>query len=205
MFLTCLDLEGVLIPEIWINLAVKTGIEELNMTTRDIPDYDELMNHRIGICRKNQIRIDDIHEVVKKMNPLEGAVDFLAWLREGSEVVILSDTFREFAQPMMSQLNHPTLFCHNIHIDSDRQISGYQLRLRDQKRHAVRSFINLNFKVTAVGDSYNDLTMLEEADHAVLFRPPDQLIKEKPEYPRVKTHEELKKHLQNIFSSMIES
>ena len=205
MLLTCLDLEGVLIPEIWINLAESIGIEELTLTTRDIPDYDELMTHRIQICKKNQIRIDDIHDVVKSMCPLEGAVDFLSWLREESEVIILSDTFREFVKPMMTQLNHPTLFCHNIHLDENRLISGYKLRLQDQKKFAVRSFRKLNFSITAVGDSYNDLSMLEEANHAILFRPPDRLTQEKPEYPRVKSHEELKQHLQNIFSDKLDS
>ena len=201
MILTCLDLEGVLIPEIWINLAEKMGIEELKLTTRDIPDYDDLMQYRIGICNKHQIRLDDIHEVVQQLDPLDGAVEFLSWLREESEVVILSDTFREFAKPMMSKLNHPTLFCHNIEIDSNRQISGYRLRLKDQKRHAVKSFKSLNFTVNAVGDSYNDLPMLEEADHSILFRPPARLLDEKPEYQMVHSHEELKHELQNIFAS----
>ena len=201
MELACLDLEGVLIPEIWIAFAEKTGIEELKATTRDIPDYDVLMQQRLKLLDQHGYGLPQIQEVIGELDPLPGAREFLDWLRERFQVVILSDTFREFAKPMMSKLNHPTLFCHNIEIDSNRQISGYRLRLKDQKRHAVKSFKSLNFTVNAVGDSYNDLPMLEEADHSILFRPPVRLLDEKPEYQVVHSHEELKSELQNIFSS----
>ena len=201
MELACLDLEGVLIPEIWIAFAEKTGIEELKATTRDIPDYDVLMQQRLKLLDQHGYGLPQIQEVIGELDPLPGAREFLDWLRERFQVVILSDTFREFAKPMMSKLNHPTLFCHNIEIDSNRQISGYRLRLKDQKRHAVKSFKSLNFTVNAVGDSYNDLPMLEEADHSILFRPPARLLDEKPEYQVVHSHEELKSELQNIFSS----
>ncbi len=181
--IACLDLEGVLVPEIWINVARRTGIDELMATTRDVADYSELMRQRLDICEENGLGIGDISDVIAEMRPLEGAEDFLAWLREHSQVVILSDTFYEFAQPLMRQLDFPTLFCHRLEIAGDGRISGFELRMPEQKREAVRAFQRLNFRVVAAGDSYNDVTMLSEADAGILFCPPENVIEEFPQFP----------------------
>ena len=179
----CLDLEGVLVPEIWINVALKTGIDELKVTTREMPDYDQLMKQRIGILDRHGLKIGDIQEVIAKMGPLEGAPGFLGWLRERCQVVILSDTFYQFAHPLMRQLGFPTLFCNQLEIDGTGRIANYHMRMQDPKKHAVAAFKALNFYTIAAGDSYNDTAMLGEADAGFFFCPPDHLPKEFPQFP----------------------
>ncbi len=178
----CLDLEGVLVPEIWIAVAERTGIEELRLTTRDIADYDELMGHRLRVLDQHGLTLSDIQDVIATLRPLDGALDFLNELRAKYQVIILSDTFAEFAQPLMRQLGWPTLFCHRLEVTDDR-IVGYQLRLADQKRRSVEALQGLNFTVLAGGDSFNDLSMLGQADKGVLFCPPDGLPEAHPELP----------------------
>jgi phosphoserine/homoserine phosphotransferase len=190
--LACLDLEGVLIPEIWINVAERTGIEALRRTTRDEPDYDLLMRGRIEILAEHGLGLPDIQEVIGSMHPLEGAAEFLDWLRERFQVVILSDTFYEFADPLMAQLGRPTLFCHRIETDDSGRVVDYHIRLADQKRKAVEAFHQLNFQVIAAGDSYNDTSMLTEADAGILFRPPDNVIEDFPQFPVTRSFEELR-------------
>lgn len=179
----CLDLEGVLVPEIWINVAATTGIDDLNITTREMPDYDKLMKLRLAILDRHGLKIRDIQEVIAKMGPLEGATDFLGWLRERCQVVILSDTFYQFAQPLMRQLGFPTLFCNQLEIDPGGRIVNYHMRMENPKKHAVASFKALNFFTMAAGDSYNDTAMLSEADAGFFFCPPDHLPKEFPRFP----------------------
>ncbi|MDR1712078.1 MAG: bifunctional phosphoserine phosphatase/homoserine phosphotransferase ThrH [Propionibacteriaceae bacterium] len=191
MLIACLDLEGVLVPEIWINVAERTGIGELRLTTRDIADYDELMAYRIALLEKHHINLEDIQKVIASMGPLPGARDFLEWLRGRYQVIILSDTFYDFAMPLMAQLGHPTLFCHNLDI-SNGWISGYALRQDNSKREAVRGFHRLNFKVIAAGDSYNDTAMLGEADAGILFNPPDNVVAEFPQFPVVRDYDQLR-------------
>ncbi|MEM1441558.1 MAG: bifunctional phosphoserine phosphatase/homoserine phosphotransferase ThrH [Verrucomicrobiota bacterium] len=192
MQIACLDLEGVLIPEIWINVAKKTGIDELLATTRDIPDYDVLMTQRLRILEENGLTIHDVQEVIDSLGPLEGAKDFLDWLKSEMQVVILSDTFYEFAKPLMRQLGFPTLFCHKLGIDEEGKIAAYHLRMPDQKREAVKRFHELKFQCIAAGDSYNDTTMLGEADRGILFCPPQNVIDEFPQFPVATNYEELK-------------
>jgi phosphoserine/homoserine phosphotransferase len=188
--LACLDLEGVLIPEVWINFAERTGIEALRATTREIPDYDVLMRQRLAILEENGLGLADIQEVIGGMAPLEGALEFLDWLRERFQVIILSDTFYEFAEPFMRQLGWPTLFCHRLETDAKGRVVDYHLRQPDPKRQSVRAFKLLNFRVIATGDSYNDTTMLAEADEGILFCPPENVIREFPQYPVATTYEE---------------
>lgn len=183
MNIICLDLEGVLIPEIWINFAEKVGVEELKATTRDIPDYDELMRFRLGIIGQHDFRIQDIQEVIDTLSPLPGAAEFADQLRADYQLIILSDTFQEFATPMMRHLSWPTIFCHELAIDANGRITDYKLRKADHKRETVRRLHELNFKVVAAGDSYNDTTMLGEADRGILFRPPQNVIDEFPQFP----------------------
>jgi phosphoserine/homoserine phosphotransferase len=190
MELACLDLEGVLIPEVWINFAERTGIESLRATTRDIPDYDVLMKQRLRILAEHDLRLTDIQEVIAGMQPLAGARSFLDWLRERFQVIILSDTFYEFAEPFMRQLDWPTLFCHRLETDADGRVVDYHLRQPDPKRQAVRALKSLNFRVIATGDSYNDTTMLAEADAGILFRPPENVIREFPQFPVATTYDE---------------
>ncbi len=190
------DLEGVLVPEIWIAFAEKTGIEELKLTTRDVPDYDKLMKGRIKILKENNLRLKDIQDVIKRIDPLPGARDFLEWLRSVTQVVILSDTFYEFAMPLMEKLNYPTLFCNQLEVSEDGTIVDYHLRQRDGKRKATQAFKSLNFRVISMGDSYNDTTMLAEADIGILFRPPENVVKEFPQYSVFTEYEDLKAFLE---------
>jgi phosphoserine/homoserine phosphotransferase len=178
-----LDLEGVLVPEIWINVAERAGIEELRLTTRDEPDYDVLMKRRLAILDAHGLGLPDIQKVIADMRPLEGAAAFLEGLRECYQVVVLSDTFYPFAAPLMRQLGHPTLFCHDLEVAADGRVTDYRIRLQDQKRKAVQAFHGLNLRVIAAGDSYNDTAMLGEADAGILFRPPDNVIAEFPQFP----------------------
>lgn len=191
MELACLDLEGVLIPEIWINFAERTGIDELRATTRDIPDYDVLMRQRLSILEQHNLGLRDIQEVIGGLTPLDGAKDCLDWLRERFQVVILSDTFYEFAEPLMRQLGWPTLFCHRLETNTDEMIVDYHLRQPDPKRMAVKAFHGLNFRIIATGDSYNDTTMLGEADAGILFCPPQNVIDEFPQFPVATSYIEL--------------
>lgn len=192
MNVVCLDLEGVLVPEIWQAVADKTGVEALRRTTRDEPDYDVLMRYRLDILAEHDIRLGAIQEVIGTLKPMPGAQEFMAWLKSETRVIILSDTFAQFAQPLMAQLGYPTLFCHDLVIDPEGRITGYQLRQPDQKRKSVEALKSLNFKILAAGDSYNDLSMLLTADEGILFRPSEQFAKEQSQLPVATTHEELK-------------
>ena len=190
--LACLDLEGVLLPEIWIKFAEKTGIEELKLTTRDIPDYDELMRGRLSILKQKNLKIKDIQDVITTLSPLDGAVDFLNWLKSEFQVIILSDTFYQFAGPLMKQLSYPTLFCHNLIINNEGVIVDYKLRQQDQKTKAVKALQDLNLQVISAGDSYNDTGMLQQADGGILFCPPQRVIDEFPQFPVARNYEEFK-------------
>ena len=183
MQLVCLDLEGVLVPEIWIEFAQRTGIPELRRTTRDEPDYDVLMKYRLDLLKKNKLGLPDIQKVIAEMGPMNGAKEFLDTLRRDYQVIILSDTFYEFAMPLMRQLGMPTLFCHKLEADTQGMLTAYKLRMPNQKKEAVQRFKELNFKVMAAGDSYNDTAMLGEAHAGILFRPPENVIREFPQFP----------------------
>lgn len=198
MDIVCLDLEGVLVPEIWILFAEKTGIEELKATTRDIPDYDELMRQRLSLLDQHNLKLADIQAVISEMAPLPGAIDFLDSLRESYQVIILSDTFYEFAQPLMCQLRWPTLFCHRLKISDDDRVHGYTLRQPDAKRQSIRALKQLNFRVYAAGDSYNDTAMLQEADAGFLFRAPDRVIEEFPQFPVTNEYIELRQLVDKV-------
>lgn len=192
MEIACLDLEGVLVPEIWIAFAELTGIEELRATTRDIPDYDVLMKQRLRLLEQHNLGLPDIQKVIAQLNPLDGAIEFVNWLRERFQVVILSDTFYEFSAPLMKQLGWPTILCHKLEVDENGKVVDYKLRQKDPKRQSVKAFHSLNYRVIAAGDSYNDTTMLAEADVGILFHAPDNVIKEFPQFTAVHTFEDLK-------------
>jgi phosphoserine/homoserine phosphotransferase len=201
--LACLDLEGVLIPEIWIKFAEKTGINALKLTTRDEPDYDKLMKMRLGILRERGLGLPQIQEVVATLDPLEGAVEFLAWLRRYFQVVILSDTYYEFVMPMIAKLGNPTILCHRLETDEQGMVTNYVLRQPDPKRASVKAFHSLNFRVIAAGDSYNDTTMLSEADAGILFHAPANVSADFPQFPSVQTYEELKQEFRKASSFKI--
>lgn len=192
MHIVCCDLEGVFVPEIWINVAAKTGIEELRLTTRDISDYDVLMKRRLKILDREHLKITDIQNVIAGLDPLEGAVEFLDWLRSVTQVIIVSDTFVQFAGPLMKKLGSPTLFCNTLTIGAGGAVEGYNLRQKDGKKKAVIALKSLNYSVAAVGDSYNDIAMLKEADRGILFRPPVNVVTEFPEFPVTHKYGELK-------------
>ncbi|OQX04488.1 MAG: phosphoserine phosphatase [Desulfobacteraceae bacterium IS3] len=192
MYIVCCDLEGVFVPEIWINVAEKTGIQELRLTTRDVPDYDVLMKRRLAILKEHKLKIKDITDVIATMNPLAGAVEFLDWLRAQVPVIIVSDTFTQFAGPLMKKLGKPALFCNTLIIGEDGSVNDYKLRQKDGKRKSVLALRTLDYKIIAAGDSYNDITMLKEADKGILFCPPDNVKKEFPEFPVTYNYAELK-------------
>lgn len=192
MEIACLDLEGVLIPEIWIAFAEQTGIKELRATTRDIPDYDVLMKQRLALLDKHGLGLREIQEVIARLEPLEGAVEFTNWLRERFQVVILSDTFYEFSQPLMRQLGFPTLLCHQLEVNDMGKVVDYRLRQVNPKRQAVLALKTLYYRIIAAGDSYNDTAMLAEADAGILFSAPDKVIDEFPQFPAVHSYEDLK-------------
>ncbi|EAS47459.1 phosphoserine phosphatase/homoserine phosphotransferase bifunctional protein [gamma proteobacterium HTCC2207] len=192
MEIACLDLEGVLVPEIWIAFAEKTGIEALKKTTRDEPDYDVLMRYRLDILREHGLGLNEIQEVIATLEPLPGAIDFVDWLRERFQVVILSDTFYEFASPLMKQLGYPTLLCHKLETAEDGTVIDYHLRQVNPKRQAVVGFKSMYYRTIAAGDSYNDTTMLAEADAGILFHAPENVIAEFPQFPAVQTFADLK-------------
>jgi phosphoserine/homoserine phosphotransferase len=197
MYVVCSDLEGVFVPEVWINVAEKTGIPELRLTTRDVPDYNVLMRSRIRILEEKGLKLKDIQEVIAQIRPLEGAVEFIAWLKERTQFIVVSDTFIQFAEPLMKQLGRPTLFCHSLVIDEENRIVDYNLRQKDPKRKTVEALQGLQYQVIAMGDSYNDISMLQQAEVGILFRPPDNVVKDYPELPVVQDYEELKKILVN--------
>ena len=201
MELVCLDLEGVLVPEIWINVAEKTGIEELRLTTRDISDYDELMLRRLGILDREGILLKDIQAVIETLEPLEGALEFVREVKAETQLVILSDTFEQFAAPLMRKLGFPTLFCNTLEIDEGGRIAGYQLRQSDGKRRAVEAFGNMGLRVFAAGDSYNDVTMIRAAHAGMFFRAPETIRTEFPEYPVVDTYEGLLEGIRGFLST----
>lgn len=190
--LACLDLEGVLVPEIWIAFAEKTGIEKLRLTTRDIPDYDQLMRGRLKILDEHKLKLSDIQAVIRSIAPLEGAKEFIDWLRSEFQVLILSDTFYEFAGPLMAQLDYPTLFCNFLETDSTGRIVNYRLRQKDGKTKAVQALKSLNFEVIASGDSYNDTGMLKAADAGIFFCPPDNIVKEFPQFKVTQNYSQLR-------------
>lgn len=192
MELACLDLEGVLIPEIWIEFAERTGIDELRATTRDIPVYDTLMKQRLRLLAEHKLGLADIQAVIAELSPLPGAAEFLDWLRERFQVIILSDTFYEFALPLMRQLGYPTLLCHRLKVDDSGMVVDYELRQKDPKRQSVIALHSLYYRVIAAGDSYNDTTMLAEADAGILFMAPQNVIAEFPQFPAVHTYQDLK-------------
>lgn len=189
MHIVCLDMEGVLVPEIWINVSRTTGIDELKLTTRDISDYDVLMKKRIAILEEHNLGIRDIQQVIRTMDPLPGGKEFLDALRRKTQVVILSDTFTQFASPLMEKLDWPTLFCNTLIIDANGRITGYKLRITDGKRKSVEALKSIGFTVAAAGDSYNDVTMLKAADKGIFFKPPAGITKEFPAFPVTETYE----------------
>ncbi|GHT83978.1 phosphoserine phosphatase [Betaproteobacteria bacterium] len=200
MRIVCLDLEGVLVPEIWIEFAERTGIAELRRTTRDEPNYDTLMKYRLDILAQHKLGLPDIQAVIASMGPLPGAAEFIASLRETYQVIILSDTFYEFAHPLMRQLGWPTLFCHSLEVDAQGVVKNYHLRMADQKREAVKRFRELNFKVVAAGDSYNDTAMLGAAHGGILFSPPDNVVREFPQFPVVRDYTALRSEIDQAFA-----
>ena len=204
MKIVCLDLEGVLVPEIWIAFSERTGIPELRRTTRDEPNYDTLMKYRLGILAEHGLGLPDIQKVICELGPMPGARAFLDQLREDYEVVILSDTFYEFAHPLMRQLAWPTLFCHSLEINAEGMVVDYHLRMPEQKREAVKRFREMNFTVVAAGDSYNDTAMLGEADAGILYHPPENVIREFPQYPVTLNYDELRSEIDNAFARVAE-
>ena len=200
MKIVCLDLEGVLVPEIWITFAERTGIPELRRTTRDEPNYDTLMKYRLGILTQHKLGLPDIQKVIGEMGPMDGARAFLDQLREDYEVIILSDTFYEFAHPLMRQLAWPTLFCHSLEADASGMLVNYHLRMPDQKREAVKRFKELNFTVVAAGDSYNDTAMLGEAHAGILFHPPENVVREFPQFPVTRDFDALRREIDAAFA-----
>lgn len=194
------DLEGVFLPEIWINVARKTGIEELKLTTRDISDYDVLMSKRLSILKKNNLKLQDIKDVIATLDPLDGALEMLDWIRRESQIIILSDTFEEFAKPLMAKLNFPVLLCHNLTIDTDGCITDYNIRINNQKKEAVKALKGINYHVIAFGDSYNDVDMIQEANQGFFFKPPELVIKDFPEIPVTRNYHELKTMIRSILN-----
>ncbi len=202
MHVVCCDLEGVFVPEIWINVAEKTGIAELRLTTRDISDYNVLMRKRLGILEANGLKLQDIQAVIATMDPLDGALEFLDWMRSVSQVIIVSDTFVQFADPLMQKLKRPTLFCNTLEVAPDGQVVDYRLRQQDGKRKVVEGLQSMNFKVVAMGDSYNDITMLQAAERGFLFRPPANVIDEYPQFPVTSAYNELKPLVENALAEL---
>ena len=201
MYIICADMEGIFTPEIWINVAEITGVKELRLTTRDISDYDVLMKKRLSILDENKLKLKDIQDVIATMQPLEGAHQFLNWLRSKAQVIIVSDTYVEFAGPLIEKLGWPTLFCNTLAVDAKGMIADYNLRQYDGKQKVVKALQSLNYEVIAIGDSYNDITMLKAAEKAILFRPPDNVRQEYAEFPTASTYAELKKRIQEIMEN----
>lgn len=188
-------------PEIWVNVAKKTGIEKLKLTTRDIKDYDELMRYRLAVLDENRLKLKDIQHVIATLKPLDGALDFVRWLREITRFVIVSDTFIEFAQPLMNQLENPLLLCHSLETDETGRVTNYRLRQPDPKRKTVEAFQSLKYKVLAFGDSYNDISMLKASDSGILYCPPGNVVSDYPELPVTRTIGELKDLIREALSA----
>jgi len=200
MYIVCSDLEGIFTPEIWISFSEITGIDELRLTTRDISDYNVLMRRRLAILEENNLTLSDIQAVIRKMEPIAGALEFLNWLRTRVEVIIVSDTYVEFAGPLMEKLDRPTLFCNTLVTNGDGAITGYKLRQEDGKKKVAQALKSLNYRVIAIGDSYNDITMLQAADHAILYRPPENVMAEYSEFPAVFDYPALRERLEEIMN-----
>jgi phosphoserine/homoserine phosphotransferase len=198
MHIICSDLEGVFVPEVWINVADKTGISELRLTTRDEPDYDKLMRSRMKILDQHGLKLHDIQNVIAQIHPLPGAMEFIEWVKERSQLIVVSDTFIQFADPLMKQLGRPTLFCHSLVMDEANRIIDYKLRQPDPKRKTVEALQGLKYQVIAMGDSYNDISMLKQADVGILFRPPLNVIRDYPEFPVVTEYSELKEIMSKL-------
>lgn len=192
MHIICSDLEGVFVPEVWINVSEKTGIPELRRTTRDEPDYDKLMRYRMKILDEHGLKLRDIQEVIAQIRPLPGALDFIAWMKERTQLIVVSDTFIQFADPLMKQLGRPTLFCHTLVMDDTDRIIDYKLRQKDPKRKTVEALQSLTYQVIAMGDSYNDISMLKQADKGILFRPPANVVADYPQFPVAEDYEAIK-------------
>ena len=198
MQLICSDLEGVFVPEIWINVAEKTGIEELRLTTRDISDYNVLMKQRLAILDAHNLKLKDIQGVIATMDPLPGALEFMNWMRRRTQVIVVSDTFTQFAAPLMEKLGWPTLLCNTLLIDDTGRVADYRLRQEDGKRKVVEALVSLEYEVIAMGDSYNDITMLQTAAHGILFRPPENVVEEYPALPVTREYDQVKEILVKI-------
>lgn len=198
MHIVCCDLEGVWVPEVWINVSKKTGIDALKLTTRDIKDYDQLMQYRLKILDEHNLKLKDIQDVIASIKPLEGALEMMNWLKSVTRLIVVSDTFTEFAAPLMRQLDNPVLFCHSLEVDESNRITGYKLRQKDPKRQVVKALKSLEYKVIAFGDSYNDVSMLQEADKAFLYRPPQNVIDDFPQFPVAENYIEMKEQLQQM-------
>jgi phosphoserine / homoserine phosphotransferase len=196
MYIVCSDLEGVFVPEVWINVAEKTGIPELRRTTRDEPDYDKLMHYRMKILDDHGLKLHDIQDVIAQIKPLPGAVELIQWIKERTQLIVVSDTFIQFAEPLMKQLGRPTLFCHTLEMDDTNRIIGYKLRQEDPKRKTVEALQSLTYQVVAFGDSYNDTSMLLQADAGMLFCPPQNVIDDFPQLPVTTNYDELKARLE---------
>lgn len=200
MHIVCLDLEGVLVPEIWIEFSKVTGITELKRTTRDEPDYDKLMNYRLDILKEKGLKLKNIQDVIATMDPLSGAKEFVEWIKERTQLIILSDTFTQFAQPLMKKLGYPTLFCNELIVSDDNFVTGYTLRQPDGKIKAVNALKSINMKIFAAGDSYNDLTMIKGADKGMFFRSPESIRAENPDIPACEEYEDLKKAIETFLN-----
>ena len=201
MELVCLDLEGVLVPEIWIAVSEKIGLRELRLTTRDISDYDELMSHRLGILNRAGIVLKDIQNIIETLEPLEGALDFSRKLRRETQLIILSDTFEQFATPLMNKLELPTIFCNTLVVEESGRIASYHMRQSDGKRKAVEAFRSMGLRILAAGDSYNDITMLKAAHQGMLFRAPEAIKEEFPDFAPAETYQELLMGIQNFVNT----
>ena len=198
MYIVCFDLEGIFTPEIWISIAETTKIDELRLTTRDEPDYDKLMKRRLRLLRENEITLQNIQNIIAQMELLPGAKSFMRWIRSVAQVAIITDNYKEFLRPFMKKLNYPLTFCHHLEIDNmNGMIINYHLTIKDMKRKAIQTFKIMNYNIVAVGDSYNDIDMLKEAEYGIFFRPPENLVKDFPEFPVVNEYNDLRKLLSN--------
>ena len=198
MYIVCSDLEGVFVPEIWVNVSRHTGIDELKLTTRDISDYNVLMRRRLELLKKYGLTLRDVQNVISLLKPLPGALEFVDWLRSKTQLIVVSDTFTEFAEPLIRQLGRPTLLCHHLSTDKEGNIIDYNLRQADGKKHVVEAFQTLKYKVIAIGDSYNDITMLKKADYGILYNPPQNVADENPDLKVIKTYPSLKRTISQI-------
>ncbi len=201
MYIICSDLEGVFVPEIWINVSRQTGIDELKLTTRDISDYDVLMKRRLELLKLHNLKLQDVQSVIATLKPLPGAAEFVEWMRSRAQLIVVSDTFTEFASPLMKQLGRPTLFCHSLTTDSEGAITNYNLRQKDGKKKVVEALQSLNFKVISIGDSYNDLKMLRQAEKGILFNAPENIINENSDLTSVKTYDQLKEIIAGLLEN----